>query len=101
MTKDDSKKDGDVLPSDNRRGKYTSLLSGIECSRFQWLGEIVFGLLHTPDVQEQMCRQGKSEQIQADLKNELTRWKDAGYPDPKVWPLSSFLLSELGLEDNS
>lgn len=32
-----------------------------------------------------------------DLRQELLRWQEAGYPNPKEWPLSSLCLRGLGL----
>ncbi len=32
-----------------------------------------------------------------ELRQELLQWREAGYPNPEVWPLSSLCLRGLGL----
>jgi hypothetical protein len=90
--------DGDVLPQDTL-GKPNYQGLEIPHLSIEERGGILLGFLECPVVYRQMVAQGKTPRQLADLKKEVLLWKEAGYPDPKDWPLSLLCLSELGLAD--
>ncbi len=91
--------EGEVLPKTCKQGRLWLLAHETPLLSPAGRAEVLLGWLRGRIVPRMLLDEGLTEHQIDQIRKELVRWQDAGFPSLQEWPMTSLCLSELGLAD--